>query len=99
MLKVQLQISPVGVGLWFLIRSYCLWLIVPLSTLVWVVASPWLATRGSLRQFVRWVDYNASVVLFRSVLQPFLREPYPPWAALNTVREFTTPLDFVRDFA
>lgn len=88
-----------GVLILFVIRSFLLWALVPLASVVWVCGCLWFARRGSLRKFVRWTDYNATTALCRSVFRPLMRMPLPVYAPLATVGEFNTPISFIAEFA
>lgn len=62
-----------------LLRGILLWLVVPITVLVWVPTSLRLHRRGvTLGQFLGWVDLNLIALLAHTLLRPLFRDP-PPW--------------------
>lgn len=97
--RVPFNLRPTGLVALFIVRSFLLWMLVPVAGAVWVLGGPALWRRGSMRRFVRWVDYNSSAALCRTLLRPFARAPYPEWAPPRSIRTFRTPISFTLEFA
>lgn len=81
------------------IRGVLLWLIVPMSFVVWVVAALWLVPRGAtLGKFLGWIDSNFIFLIERTLLRPFFSEPTHLWIHFSDVSRVSHRvggLDFV----
>jgi hypothetical protein len=88
--KSQAQRNSVVGGLALLfIRGVLLWVVVPLSTIVWVFGALGFRRRGvTLAHFLGWVDLNLIACLQRTVLRPFFRSPVP-WVPGNAMPQVT----------
>ena len=76
------------VGALLVIRGLLLWIIVPLTFVVWVLLMPARAARRvflrrrspSLRQYITWADAVLIAALERSVLRPIgIINDWPAW--------------------
>ncbi|GAB3582819.1 hypothetical protein GCM10027406_26080 [Leifsonia lichenia] len=97
--RAPFNLRLAGIVALLLVRSVLLWVLVPIAGVVWVFGGPALWRRGSMRRFVRWVDYNSTAALCRTVLRPFARKPHPEWAPPRTIRTFQNPISFTLEFA
>ena len=81
------------------VRGILLWLIVPISFLVWIVGALWLIPKGAtLGRFLGWVDSNFVLVIERTLLRPFFVERTHPWVYFSDISSVThriSRLDFV----
>jgi hypothetical protein len=90
------ELAFLPAALLYLIRGAALWVLVPLSTLFWLVAWPWIFRYSkSLPQFVSWVDYNFGVFLTRGPLRLLIRKPYAEWLPIKRVKELTSRTRFI----
>ena len=68
--------SILGGVLILLARGLLLWVVVPVATLAWMVAFPWLHRRGvRFLQYLGWIDLNLIAFLQRFVFRPLVRWP------------------------
>lgn len=81
------------------IRGVLLWLVVPLSFLVWLIGGFWLwSDRAPLGRFMGWIDSNLVFSLERTILRPVFPEPthkWVPFASVSTVTHRIGHLDFI----
>jgi hypothetical protein len=72
-----------------LIRGVALWIVIPVTVLVWLVAGARLRRRAiTLAQFLGWVDLNLVALIERSVLRPFVSVPMP-WSSAKEIPTVT----------
>ena len=87
--------SGFGWLVFLMIRGLLLWLMVPASTVGWLLAFlPLHRRRVSLGQFLGWVDLNFAALLTRSVLRPLFRSP-PPWVPLRALPQVVHRIDLL----
>jgi|SRR5665213_1014541 len=75
------------------VRGFCLWFLIPLVTLLWLLTFPlWLRRHVSLGSLLGWADINFIALIDRSILRPFVRDRMkwiPLKAAGNVVHRIT----------
>jgi hypothetical protein len=74
----------VGSVLLLVLRGVLLWVVVPLTFVVWLLAIAWTIPRHiSLGHMLGWVDINFTMILIRGPLRPFFREAPMDWIPLR----------------
>jgi len=79
-----------------LVRGVLLWVVVPVSAVVWLCLAIRLRRRGvGLGRFLGWVDLNLVAALQRTVLRPFFPSPlrWTRWREIETVTHRVGRLD------
>ena len=57
-------------------RGVLLWVVVPVASLVWLLAALRLRRRGvSFGQYLGWIDVNLIAILQRTLFRPVVRSP------------------------
>ena len=78
-----------------MIRGLLLWLVIPVSTVAWLLAFvPLRRRKVTFGGFLGWVDLNLAAILTRSVLRPLFRDP-PPWVPLSSLPRVVHRVDML----
>lgn len=67
-----------------IVRGLLLWLVAPLSLLLWLIVGPLF--RIPLGAFLGWVDLNLMAAISSSVLRPWLPRAAYPWVPVGGAR-------------
>ena len=70
-----------------LVRGVLLWVVVPLSLILWLALWPVLRFhRVRLGQFLGWIDLNLVALIEGTILRPMLPAPFP-WTPVRALPE------------
>lgn len=77
-----------GLGL-LTIRGVLLWVVVPLSLVIWIVILPIFNRRGiKLGQFLGWIDLNLCALIEHTILRPLISSPVE-WVIMEKMSSIT----------
>ncbi|TIH37078.1 hypothetical protein D4765_08625 [Subtercola vilae] len=72
------------------IRGLALWVIIPTTFVVWLLACYWFVRRGaSMGRFFGWVDFNFMVFITLTILRPFSEGALPVRVPFHRIRSVT----------
>jgi hypothetical protein len=73
-----------------IVRSFLLWVVIPLGFIAWVFFLPWLLKRGAtLGQFLGWVDLNVVALLQRLMAVRVVDGREHPWLRAKEIPSVT----------
>jgi hypothetical protein len=73
-----------------IVRSFLLWVVIPLGFIAWGFFLPWLLKRGaSLGQFLGWVDLNVVAMLQRVMAVRVVDGRVHPWLRAKEISNVT----------
>lgn len=71
------------------VRGILLWVLIPITLLLWIVTWPILRRQGAtLGQLLGWLDLNLVALIQRSLLKPFVRVPLA-WTPVKDLTSVT----------
>ncbi|MDF2444062.1 MAG: hypothetical protein JWR01_2265 [Subtercola sp.] len=71
-----------------LIRTFALWIYVPLGFVAWLITFPWLANAGAtMGAYFGWLDINFATLLLKTVLRPFVEGDAPKFLPARMIPE------------
>ena len=74
----EFRLPWVSVLTFLTLRGILLWIVVPATTLVWLLAWPcWHHKKVGCAQLIGWADLNPAAAIQRSLLRPLVRNPLP----------------------
>ncbi|RFA17382.1 hypothetical protein B7R22_00740 [Subtercola boreus] len=71
-----------------LIRTFGLWVYVPLGFVGWLVTFPWLVRiDATIGEYFGWLDINFCTLLLKTVLRPFVEGAVPKLLSVRMIPE------------
>lgn len=75
-------------------RGLLLWIVVPVTAIVWVMGWPyWHHKQVGIGALLGWADLNLCVTLMRTIFRPFVRFPRD-WLSLGEAQDVTHRVGF-----
>lgn len=88
--------TAIGGLILLVVRGILLWISVPVTTIIWVLGSPWFVPRGAtLGRFLGWIDIGVVVAMQSSILRPFYAKPTVVWVPFSDIATVTHRIGIV----